>query len=148
VTAAIALARFDCWVERAAERATPAHVAKCRGDFIDVMREIEDRSAPAADRIAVRFAYDHLALAPAEREKIAHAARTALERNAIVSVAALTMAQGHETIEARMAWRRAEAVAGQLTALGVPAERIRLLSRAAHSNEREARTRRVDIVLD
>ena len=148
VAAAIALARYDCWVDRAAERASAAHAAKCRGEFIDAMRQLDDRLGPESETIAVRFGYDRLALEPGERAKIARAARDALERNAMVSVAAVTAARGQAAVEARRAWRRAESVAEALTALGVSAERIRLLQRAALPAEREPGLRRVDIVLD
>jgi len=149
VVAAIALARYDCWVDRAAERAAAAHAAKCRGEFIDAMRELED-GAPGtqSQTVPVRFGYDRLALGADERANIVRAARAALERNAIVSVSAVASPRGHAAVEARQAWRRAEAVAEALAAAGVPAERIRLLQRAALSGENEAGVRRVDIVVD
>src|SRR5262249_4855051 len=104
--------------------------------------------APASETIAVRFGYDRLALAPEERAKIAHAARAALERNALVSVSALASARGQRAIGARQAWRRAEQVAGALAEAGVPAERIRLLQAPAGAGGAGAGFRRVDIVLD
>lgn len=148
VAAAVALARFDCWVERAAGRADLDHVAKCRGEFIDVMRQIEDQPLVEVQTIAIRFPYDRLALPPAERAVLARTARAAIERNAVVNVAAVTPGRGHAAVEIREAWRRAETVAGALEALGIPAERIRLLQRAALADEKEAGVRRVDIVLD
>jgi OOP family OmpA-OmpF porin len=147
-TAALALARYDCWVDRASERAGTAYAAKCRGEFIDAMRSLEDGPATASETVAVRFGYDRLALAAEERAKIAHAARLALERNAAVSVSALAWPRGHRAIETRQAWRRAESVAAALAEAGVPTERIRLLQRAALGNETEQGVRRVDIVLD
>jgi OOP family OmpA-OmpF porin len=147
-TAAIALARYDCWVDRAAERARAAHAAKCRGEFIDAMRMLEDGAAAAGETVAVRFGYDRLSLAAEERKKIAQAARQAIERNALISVSALASPRGHRDVETRQAWRRAESVVAALTEAGVPAERIRLLQRAALAAENEAGFRRVDIVLD
>jgi OOP family OmpA-OmpF porin len=147
-TAAIALARYDCWVDRASERAAAAHAAKCRGEFIDAMRALEDGPPVASETIAVRFGYDRLALASEERAKIAEAARQVLERNAVVSVAALAWPRGHRDVETRQAWRRAESVAAALAEAGVPGERIRLLQRAALDKENESGFRRVDIVLD
>ena len=98
--------------------------------------------------LAVRFGYDRLALDADERAKIARAARTALERNAFVSVSALALPRGNRDIETRQAWRRAETIAEALAAAGVPAERIRLLQRAALAGEAESGFRRVDIVID
>lgn len=147
VAAALALARYDCWVDRAAEHARPAEAAKCRGEFIDAMRELEDAET-RSETIAIRFGYDRLSLDAAEREKIARAAHEALERNATISVSALASARGKRAVEARQAWRRAETVAEALEARGVPAERIRLVQRAALSSENEAGLRRVEIVLD
>lgn len=147
-TAAIALARFDCWVDRAAEHARAAEAAKCRGEFIDAMRALEGGPPAPGETVAVRFGYDRLALGAGERAKIRHAARSALERNAVVSVAALALPRGHRDVETRQAWRRAETVAEALADAGVPAERIRLLQRAALAKEDEAGFRRVDIIID
>jgi outer membrane protein OmpA-like peptidoglycan-associated protein len=147
VTAALALARYDCWVDRAAERARAAHAAKCRGEFIDAMRVLEETTAES-ETVAVRFGYDRLALGAEERRKIARAAHHALERNAQVSVSALASPRGRVAVESRQAWRRAETVADALAAAGVPAERIRLLQRAALDAENEAGLRRVEIVID
>jgi OOP family OmpA-OmpF porin len=146
--AALALARYDCWVDRAAERASTAYATKCRGEFIDAMRALEDGPPAASETVAVRFGYDRLALAAEERAKIAHAARLALERNAVVSVSALAWPRGHRDVETRQAWRRAESVVAALTEAGVAAERIRLLQRAALDKETELGFRRVEIVLD
>ena len=146
--AAIALARYDCWVDRAAERAHAAHAAKCRGEFIDAMRTLEGGPPAPGETLAVRFGWDRLALGADERAKIARLARTALERNAFVSVSALAPPRGHRDIETRQAWRRAETVAEALAEAGVPAERIRLLQRAALDKESEIGFRRVDIVID
>jgi hypothetical protein len=71
-----------------------------------------------------------------------------LERNAFVSVSALALPRGHRDIETRQAWRRAETVAEALAEAGVPAERIRLLQRAALAKEIESGVRRVDIVIE
>jgi outer membrane protein OmpA-like peptidoglycan-associated protein len=147
VAAALALARYDCWVDRAAEHARPAEAAKCRGEFIDAMREIEETAA-RSETVAIRFGYDRLSLGAEEHAKIARAAHEALERNATISVSALASPRGKLAVEARQAWRRAETVAEALAALGVPAERIRMVQRASLANENEAGLRRVDIVLD
>ncbi|MGH7002369.1 MAG: hypothetical protein ACREIP_00325 [Alphaproteobacteria bacterium] len=146
-TAALALARYDCWVDRIAGRAAAAFASKCRGEFVDAMRRLENVSEPEAETVPIRFGYDRLNLATAEREKVERAARDALERNAIVAVAAVASARGHWNVEGRLAWRRAETVAGMLSALGVPDERIRLLQRPASPAENEAGARRVDIVM-
>ncbi len=45
-TAALALARYDCWVDRTAEFAGADFAAKCRGEFIDAMRRLDDVVAP------------------------------------------------------------------------------------------------------
>jgi OOP family OmpA-OmpF porin len=147
-TAALALARYDCWVDRAAEHARAAHAAKCRGEFIDAMKSLESEPPAPGETTAVRFGFDRLAIGPAERAKIARAARTVLERNAFVSVSALALPRGHRDIETRQAWRRAETVAEALAEAGVPAERIRLLQRAALAKEIESGVRRVDIVIE
>lgn len=146
-TAAVALARYDCWVDRTAERAGRDFAAKCRGEFIDAMRRLDDVVMPDTETVPVRFVYDRLNLAQAERDKIERAARDVLERNAIVAVAAVT-ARGHWNVEGRLAWRRAEAVAGALAELGVPPERIRLLQRDGLPAETEPGARRVDIVIE
>jgi len=146
-TAALALARYDCWVDRTAERATQDDAGKCRGEFIDAMRKLDDVESPPAETVPVRFGYDRLNLTAAERAKIERAARDALERNALVAVAAVH-SRGHWNVEGRLAWRRAETVAAMLADEGVPTERIRLLQRAAVPGEDQAGARRVDIVIE
>jgi OOP family OmpA-OmpF porin len=147
-TAAVALARYDCWIERAAGRADSAHAAKCRGEFIDAMRLLEEGEPAAGERVAVRFDYDRLALSAGERAKIARVAHAALERNATISVAAVAAPLKHIAVEARHAWRRAETVVAALVDLGIPAERIRLLQRPALAAEATPGARHVDIVLE
>ena len=116
-----------------------------------MVRAEEDRidapAGPDTESIPIRFAYDRLVLDGAERAKVARAAKDTLERNAVVAVAALSSLRGHWDVESRHAWRRAETVAAMLAAHGVPAERIRLLQRAASDSENESGLRRVEIVL-
>lgn len=145
--AAVALARYDCWVDRTADRAGTDYAGKCRGEFIDAMRRLEAMAGPEAETIPVRFVYDRLNLTAAECEKVERAARDALERNAIVAVAAVATARGHWNVEGRLAWRRAETIAALLAEHGVPQDRIRLLQRTAVPADDEAGARRVDIVL-
>ncbi len=153
--AAVAQARFDCWLERAAGAASAAAIAKCRGEFIDAINQLEDRPAgtaalegAAAEPVAVRFAYGHLALDGAERRKIAQAAQAALARNAPVSIVAVVGLRGNSAVEGQMSWRRADVVADAVAAAGVPAERIRVLQRAAVPADEENGRRRVEIVFD
>ncbi|MCW5771331.1 MAG: hypothetical protein KIT16_06820 [Rhodospirillaceae bacterium] len=148
LAAAVALARYDCWVERAAGRADLDHVAKCRGEFVDLMRLLEDRPPAEAETIAIRFPFDQLALPPDERAKLERAAEAAISRNAVVNVTAVAPARGRAELRSRETWRRAETVAAALTGLGIPGERIRLLQRAALPGEKDPGFRRVDIVLD
>ena len=96
----------------------------------------------------MRFGYDRLSHTADERAKIARAARQALERNAMISVSALASPRGRLAVETRQAWRRAEQVIDALAEAGVPAERIRLLQRAALAGENDAGFRRVEIVLE
>jgi hypothetical protein len=112
------------------------------------MRQLEDAPLEDAKSFRVRFPYDQLALDAAERETVADAARAAIERNAVVNVAALAWRQGDRDVATREAWRRGETVAAMLETMGVPGERIHLLERQALPKEDQAGFRRVDIILD
>ena len=46
--AAVAQAKFDCWIEQQEENHQPEHIAACRDDFLVALTTIEDKLAPQA----------------------------------------------------------------------------------------------------
>jgi OmpA-OmpF porin, OOP family len=153
-TAASAQARFDCWVERAAKRAPPGTLLKCRGEFLEAMRVLEgivtgrSPAAAAADS-AYAVAFD-LRSSNIRRDALQHvraAARVALERNArSVSVVALP---GGPAADPRLALKRADAIGRELARLGVPADRIRAVYLAdAPAPPSGAPERGIEIVIE
>jgi OOP family OmpA-OmpF porin len=129
--AAVAQVRFDCWIERASERADADHVNRCRGEFVTALRALEGLAQEPPVRVEVGFDLDRANLRHAERGRIETAARLAVARDAqSVSVVASAEGMGRESFVARLALRRAEVVAAELARLGVPPERIRVMHAA------------------
>jgi OOP family OmpA-OmpF porin len=152
--AAIAQARFDCWVERAAKREAPGAIAKCRGEFLDAMRVLEglvtgrSPAAAAADSsYAVAFDLRSSNIRRDAAAQVRAAARVALERNArSVSIVALP---GGPAGDPRLALKRADAIGRELARLGVPADRIRAVYLAdAPSPKAGAPEPAVEIVIE
>lgn len=153
-TAAVAQARFDCWVERAAKRERPGAIAKCRGEFLEAMRVLEGivtgraPAAAAADSsYVVPFDLRSSNIRRDAAQQIRAAARVALERNArSVSVVGLP---GGPAADPRLALKRADATARELARLGVPSDRIRAVYLAdAPPPQAGAPERPVEIVIE
>lgn len=127
--AALAQARFDCWVERTSERNDGAHVQKCRTEFFAYMRQLESRPARRGARsFAVAFRAGSSQLGPGQRRVIRAAARFAVEGNARrVRVVGHAGRAGRGGDSLRLAFRRTERIAELLRRLGVRADRIRTL---------------------
>lgn len=126
--AALAQVRFDCWVERTSERNDPAHVQKCRTEFLDYMRQLEGPVASPAQTFIIYFNFDRSNIRPSERPKIDAAAKAAISKNArTISVVGHTDRAGSAAYNMRLSFRRAEVVARALRRLGVRGDRIRTL---------------------
>ena len=127
--AALAQARFDCWVERSSERNDSAQIQKCRGEFLGHMRQLGAGARPLRARsFTVYFPAKGGTLANSQRRVVQNAARYAIRKNArAVDVVAHAGDAGRDGENLRRSFRRAERVAWLLRRYGIRAHRIRML---------------------
>ena len=162
--AAIAQARFDCWVEQQEENFQPDHIAACRDRFFAALSDLEraasagkpDTNAVLRDsRYLVFFAHDAAAIDDRARLVITAVAAAAKRAGArALMVAGHADRSGAESYNASLSQRRADAVRAALIRAGLRPERV---SVTAHGESapmvptgdgvREPRNRRAEIVL-
>ncbi len=139
-TAAIAQARFDCWVERTSERNDDSYVEKCRREFLDALSRIEGAPPPqdtgagagavAQPQYMVFFGFDKSDIRPSERPKIESAAAEARARDARqVTVVGHTDTAGPLEYNMALSLRRADSVRESLILSGVPAGTVEVIAR-------------------
>lgn len=133
VDAAIAQARFDCWVEQQEENIQPDHIAACRDEFYVAFEELLVMMAPAAEPempmapeqigpIFVFFDFDSDMLTPQAMDTLA-----SIVGQYAAGVYDSVMITGHADTSGSAAYnvglsmRRATAVATALSNMGVPA---------------------------
>ena len=149
--AAIAQARYDCWIE---EQEEVEGEVGCKNDFLAIMDEIEGNLAPAPQPAAEAFpapvtmidSNEPLNIADAmylvffdfDKSDINQGALNVVEtvvseiqnRNIqTVTIVGHTDTSGSDAYNKRLSKRRAEAVKSQLVSLGVPAANIKTESR-------------------
>lgn len=162
--AAIAQARFDCWVEQQEENFQPDHIAACRDRFFAALSDIErtggigkpDTNAVLRDaRYLVFFAHDRAAVDGKARRVISAVAAAARQVGARgLLVAGHADRSGAATYNASLSQRRADAVRAALIRAGMRPERVSVIARgesapmvATGDGVREPRNRRAEIVL-
>lgn len=161
--AAIAQARFDCWVEQREENFQPDDIKACRDGFFTAIAAIEganaDRSPPRQDardargRHTLFFAHDRADIdGPGLRVIRAAAADAAREEGRRILVTGHADRAGPDPYNAALSLRRAEAVRAALVAAGTAARRIAVtaLGESAPAvptgdGVREPRNRRAEI---
>lgn len=125
VEAALAQAKFDCWLEQQEENIQPDHIAACRDEFFAALALIE---APAFDADAVYFVFFDF-----DRFNITSAAAAILDQVVAdynlgvvdgISVVGHTDRAGPASYNQALSERRAASVRDALVARGVPANRI------------------------
>ncbi len=129
--AAVAQAKFDCWIEQQEENHQPEHIAACRDDFLVALTTIEDKLAPAAvvDLPVHLVFFDHDS---AEIPAAAGEALTALIDAAKSGGAPQITVVGHadrsggEAYNQGLSMRRAEAIKAALVTAGIDGARIML----------------------
>lgn len=161
--AATAQVMYDCWIEEEsyiddwAEASQPEHAAECRDGFWAALDKITKKEPMAAiPNFLVFFDWDSSVLTPAAREVIQQAAEEFRRANATG-----IMTVGHADTSGSTAYnnglseRRAEAVQGALSSLGVPGPDIDVTWRgesdplvATPDGVREPQNRRVEILLE
>ncbi len=147
--AAVAQARFDCWIEQQEENWQAHHIAACREGFRKAMKEL--------DQAAVRtlyFDFDSAALSDTDLDLLAALARQARNDRANLSVAGHADRAGSEAHNAALSKRRAATVGAVLNGLGIPRWRLALSAHgegkprvATPDGTRERRNRRVEITV-
>lgn len=162
--AAIAQARFDCWVEQQEENFQPDHIAACRDRFFAALSDIErtggagkpDTNAVLRDsRYLVFFSHDTAAVDGRARRVIRAVAAAARQIGARgLLVAGHADRSGVESYNASLSQRRADAVRAALIGAGMRPERVSVTAHgesapmvATADGVREPRNRRAEIVL-
>lgn len=131
--AARAQVAYDCWVEQLEEGWQRDDIERCRGAFNTALAQLEARPVAAAPRPApqvselnqVYFEFDSASLTPEGQRSVAQAASQILAaRPDQVVVQGHTDTAGTEGYNQELAAERAQAVARELAAQGVPPGRI------------------------
>jgi len=126
--AARAQARFDCWIERASERAGADLINQCRRAFFAAMRMLEGTPKRRTKSLMVAFSGRSTGIARTDLKRLRGVARLAGRRGQrTVSVVGRTSNDNPSAQDVRLALRRAEAVSKALQKMGVPADRIRVV---------------------
>lgn len=145
--AAKAQARFDCWVERASERAPAAFIRKCESEFIEYIRKLKGLAPrPKKMQLVVLFQDKRARIPTPQFAMIKRAAILAKKTGArTITVIARTPRPNSDEYEVRLALRRAAAVAKALQHQGVRGDRIRTiyLSDAKPSSKKDRTTPRI-----
>lgn len=126
VEAAIAQAKFDCWVEQQEENHQPDHIAACRDEFFAAMEQIEAQPMPDAPAVYfVFFDFDRSEITEAGEAIIAQVIAD-YDAGMVdeVSVVGHTDTSGPDAYNLALGSRRAEAVKQALIAGGIPASEI------------------------
>lgn len=157
--AAIAQARFDCWVERTSEHNDNAYIEKCRQEFYDALAQIEG-GGPVTEPMAqteylIFFDFDRSNIRDSERPKIQSAANDARARDANkVTVVGHTDTTGSLEYNMALSLRRADSVREALILSGVPADTIEVIARGeteprvqTGDGVREQENRRAEILM-
>ncbi len=157
--AAVAQAKFDCWIEQQEENHQPEHIAACRDDFLVALTAIEDKLAPAAavDLPVHLVFFDHdSAEIPAGAGDALAALIDAAKSAAVpqITVVGHTDRSGGEDYNLGLSMRRAEAIRAVLESAGIDGARITLEaagetapSTATPDGVREPANRRAEILL-
>jgi OOP family OmpA-OmpF porin len=147
--AAVAQARFDCWVEQQQENWQRHHIAACRKGFQAAMEKLDKAASHT-----VYFAFDSAHLDAANLDLLAALAREARKVQANLDVAGHADRAGSEAHNSRLSKRRAAAVGAVLNGLGIPRPRLALSAHgesrpriATPDGTREAGNRRVEITV-
>jgi OmpA-OmpF porin, OOP family len=162
--AAVAQARYDCWIEEQNENLEAADITRCRTLYLEAMNQLTGQSvaqapaapqpppAAAARQYQVYFDFDKSNLTPDARRIVEQAAAAAKRGTGTIQLVGRADRVGTDAYNLRLSERRAKAVADALVAQGIPRNRIsargvgeRELPVPTPEGVREARNRVVDI---
>ena len=127
--AAVAQAKFDCWIEQQEENHQPEHIAACRDDFLVALTTIEDKLAPAtvSDLPVHLVFFDHdSAEIPEAAEEALRALIDAAKSGGVPQITIVGHADrsGGEAYNMGLSMQRAEAIKAALETAGVTGSRI------------------------
>ena len=122
--AAIAQAKFDCWVEQQEENIQPDHIAACRDEFFAALALMEAPAMVAAPQYFVFFDFDRSAITAAGQDIIQQAAADWQDMGGTITVVGHTDLAGPAEYNMALSARRAAAVKQALVDAGVPADMI------------------------
>jgi OOP family OmpA-OmpF porin len=171
--AAVAQARFDCWVEQWEEGWQKDHIAACRDEMMAALQDVETAMAPKpAPRAAtppppppapapeaqtslVFFDFNSAVLTPEARAIVRTAATNARRGTPTrIEVTGHADKSGPDAYNLRLSQRRAEAVQALLVSEGVGASNIGVAAKGeadplvpTPDGVREPQNRRVEIVI-
>ena len=123
--AAIAQAKFDCWVEQQEENHQPTHIAACRDQFMSALAEVEGKMMVpmAAEQVdyLVFFDHDSAALTPAGQTTLGALidAAKAAGTTPTITVTGHADKSGAAAYNAALSMRRAEVVKSALQSAGL-----------------------------
>ena len=118
---------FDCWVEQQEENHQPDHIARCRDEFVEALRDLRKAMTPPPppppppapkaeprpvfpDSYTVFFAFDSAELIDAARGKIGDIVRAIQTQNAGASIIGYTDTSGPGQYNQALSERRAQAI--------------------------------------
>lgn len=154
--AAIAQARFDCWVEQQEEDWQVDEIAACRKDFADAMRilnatmgkkvkQVEEEMAAAAPKAVkkeptpieqalflVFYDWDKSAITAGGNDVLAAVSKEVMNRADEISsivIVGHTDSSGPKGYNQKLSMRRAQAAKDGLVAMGIDAAKIRVEAR-------------------
>lgn len=127
--AAIAQARFDCWVEQAEENAQPQHIQACRDEFFAALQTLEGvtvtPTAEAPGAYFVFFDFDEAEVTDAGDAIIDQVVNDFRASGAGgIAVIGHTDTSGSDDYNRRLGERRAAAIREALVAAGIPANQV------------------------
>ncbi len=127
--AAVAQAKFDCWIEQQEENHQPDHIAACRDDFLVALTTVEDKMAPVAatDTPVHLVFFDHnsaqlTATGESALQTLVDEAKSGDSPE--ITVVGHADRSGAEAYNLSLSMRRAEAIKSALETAGVTGSRI------------------------
>ncbi|MBX2830480.1 MAG: OmpA family protein [Rhodospirillales bacterium] len=163
-TAAIAQARFDCWIEESEEGWQTDLISQCWKDFEAAMAELravepEPMAAPVVAKEArlftIFFDFDSVAITPVSERVLDAAAEQWASSMGNIAIVGHADASGTAEYNLKLSERRAQAALGQLTNRGIKGDMIDSdavgegdLLIPTPDGVREPRNRRVTISVD
>ncbi len=159
VLSAKAQARFDCWVEEQEEGWQNDEIAKCKGDFDTAMAELKQALASKPVDLAklytIFFDFDSSVITPVGEQVLQALIEDWGGKAVGLSLIGHTDSSGSAAYNDKLSLRRANAVKGFVTKLGMSSDKLQAsgmgessLAVPTQDGVREAKNRRVVIAVE